>query len=210
MASVTKKSYKVLILCGQTGTGKTSIAFEYAKRSPLVRVIDARKMQKQTLSMIIRTPESSFSHSNSYKTAFDDGEDVLTFGQMLDDYYVNVRFNTPAWYVWAAEVKHRIDEELKKAGEQQLTFVIDDVVSFDECQFLLAEAQCGAIVYVHGYPGEYKRTQPERATSNFIDHIAEKVTSKISAQRKKAETFEQCMFRCANEMEKIEKSLVPV
>jgi len=204
----TKKPYSIIILCGQAGTGKSSIADAYQKRFPeRVRVIDARKIVKKAYAMIIKTPDGSFSHSEAYKEAYkDDDGDVVTFGQALDDFYYSTRYCSPKWYIWAANVKAEIDE-LNKDAKEELTFIVDDVPNFDECQFLLAEAKCGAVVIVEGFPGAYERLQTERQTYNTINHIAETVTTKIDTSKKRKETFEQRMFRLANELEKIEKSL---
>lgn len=203
-----KKPYNVLILCGFPGTGKSSIAEAYRARFPSrVRVVDARKTSKKALSLILKTPESSFSHSESYKKAFEDSDgEKITFGQMLDDFYFSTRFCSPTWSIWAANVKAEIDE-LNKDATETLTFVIDDVVNFDECQYLLAEAELGVVIKVQGFPGEYKRPQPDRATHSTIEDICERVTTKLNSSNKKNETFSQRMFRLAEQLEKIEKSL---
>lgn len=203
-----KKPYNVLILCGFPGTGKSSIAEAYRARFPArVRVIDARKTAKQAYSLIIKTPESSFSHSESYKKAFEDSDgEKITFGQLLDDFYVSTRFCSPTWSIWAASVKADIDE-LNKNATEKLTFVIDDVISFDECQYLLAEAELGVVIKVQGFPGAYNRPQPERASHHYIEDICERVTTKLNSSKKKNESFDQRMFRLAEQLEKIEKSL---
>jgi len=214
--------YTLVILCGHPGSGKSKLAEVYADScEPRARILTLRSLIEPFLANLFGTEERNFNEPrcNSvamYMDPFDmtgnrDATPVpLSYGELFDDFY-DIRIQLP-WTIWAAYLQTQIANELKKSDGAR-SFVVDDLLQRDECQFMsVIPNSTVAVFFLDGNPGKKVKHDKRRPSYAFREDIREAAGDvgffELKTDREANETEEKSLQRCLRFI-KTGLSLVP-
>lgn len=192
--------YEVIILCGHPGSGKTALARSYAANSAKpVKVLSTFDLVHRFLAELCGVDESNFKNPNDALPAFEgtDGNPI-SFGEFLEDYYNYVR-TLFRWDIWVARLQRLISEELKTPDGAR-TFVVDDIVHNDECEYLSVFPGSKTVVV---FLGKNQGNNPVHTThttfhSTRCDILASPGVITLRTDALPGETHENSLLRCVN------------
>lgn len=205
-----KPHYKIVVLCGHPGSGKTALAHAVAQSyDPPGMMISIHQYVKGQFADIIDTDPRNLDHPWCNNSAYHDADDVnhsTSFGQAYDDYYEQVRVALP-WHVWIIKLQSTILKELQKPDGQRI-FVVDDIWYADECEFLMNFMNCnGVVIFLDGNPGRKFPVDDNRTSYTRRENIREDYCKKkenyfftIDTKRNKQEPVIDSVSRCVKKI----------
>ena len=202
------KGYTLLILCGHPGSGKTTLAREYAaSMTPPAKVLTFRPLIEQFLARLLGTDASNFREPRCNKTALsidersvnDDGIESrilvpMSYGNAYDDFYVCARMALP-FSIWAQFLQREIETELR-ARDGTTHFVVDDMLQFDECEYFAEQSGARVVVlFLDGNPAGVKNADAHRQSFSFRKEVKELVgkTAGVYAINTNSVSVEKCI-----------------